>query len=437
MTNRTYKINIMIKKLPKSLVEFEITVAWADWEKYLDKAAAEVSEEIKIPGFRPGKAPRNLVEQKVGAGVLLNNAAEKAVQKSYVDFLVKEKLDVLGNPKVEIENIVAGQDLVYKVIVAVVPTMVVKDSYKKEIKKINEEFASKKIEATEEEIKKELEHLANSRVKLVTVNRAAAKDDSTEIDFSVLIDGKIIEGGESKNHPMVIGKGVFIPGFEENLIGMSAGEEKEFELSFPAEYHKKDLAGKKATFKVKVNLVQERQVPEINDEFAKSLGSFENLEALKKNMKEGIENENKHKLSEEKRTQYLDKIVENVEVDLPQVLIEEETKKMMLEFEQQTQSMGMNLDQYLEQLKKERKDLEKDWLPQAEKRVASAMALREIVKMEEIKVEAEQIEAEMNKTVQYYKNVKDFDKNIDMERLYSYTKGVLENEEVFKMLEKV
>lgn len=427
----------MIKKLPKSLVEFEITVAWADWEKYLDKAAAEVSEEIKIPGFRPGKAPRNLVEQKVGAGLLLNNAAEKAVQKSYVDFLVKEKLEVLGNPKVEVEDVVSGKDLIYKVTVAVMPTAVVKDDYKKEIKKINEEFAAKPFEATEEEIKKELEHLANSRVKLVTVNRAAAKDDSTEIDFSVMIDGKLIEGGESKNHPMVIGKGVFIPGFEENLIGMSAGEEKEFDLSFPADYHKKDLAGAQATFKVKVNLVQERQTPEINDDFAKSLGSFENLEALRKNMKEGIEEENKHKLSEEKRTQYLDKIVDNIEVDVPEVMIEEETKKMLLEFEQQTQSMGMSLDQYLTQLKKERKDLEKDWQPQAEKRVKSAMALREIVKLEEIKIDAAEIEAEMNKTVQYYKNVKDFDKNIDMERLYSYTKGVLENEDVFKILEKI
>jgi trigger factor len=427
----------MIKKLPKSLVEFEITVAWAEWEKYLDKAAAEVSEEIKIPGFRPGKAPRNLVEQKVGAGMLLNNAAEKAVQKSYVDFLVKEKLDVLGNPKVEVEDVTAGKDLVYKVTVAVMPTAIVKDEYKKEIKKINAEFAAKPVEATEAEVKKELEHLANSRVKLITVNRAAAKDDSVEIDFSVSVDGVVIEGGESKNHPMVIGKGVFIPGFEENLIGMTAGEENEFELSFPVDYHKKDLAGKNAKFKVKINLVQERQTPEVNDDFAKSLGSFDNLEALKKNIQEGIAEENKHKMSEEKRTQYLDKIVENMDVDLPEVLVSEETKKMLLEFEQQTQSMGMNLDQYLAQLKKEKKDLEKDWHPQAEKRVKSAMALREIVKLEEIKVEAAEIEVEMNKTVQYYKNVKDFDKNIDMERLYSYTKGILENEEVFKMLEKI
>lgn len=427
----------MIKKLAKSQIEFEVAVAWSDWEKYLDKAAAEVSSEIKIPGFRPGKAPRNLVEQKVGAGVLLNNAAEKAVQKTYMEFVVKEKLDVIGSPKVEIEKIESGKDLVYKAVVAVVPTATLKDGYKKDIKKINEEFAGKPTEATEKEIAHELEHLANSRVKLVTVNRAIAKDDSAEIDFTVLVDNVPIEGGTSKNHPLVIGKGVFIPGFEENLIGMKAGEEKEFELPFPADYHKKDLAGKNATFKVKINLVQERQIPAIDDDFAKSLGSFENLEALKKNMKEGIEHENKHKMEEEKRTQYLDRIVDSLEVELPEILIKEETQKMLLEFEQQTQSMGMNLDQYLAQLKKEKKDLEKDWEPQAEKRVKSALALREIVKLEEITVDAAEIEVEMNKTLQYYKNVKDFDKNIDMERLYSYTKGVAENEEVFKRLEKI
>ncbi|MDP1619527.1 MAG: trigger factor, partial [bacterium] len=274
---------MMIKKLPKSLIEFEVTIAWADWEKYLDQAAAEVSEELKFPGFRPGKAPRNLVEQKVGVGVLLNNAAEKAVQKSYASFVTQEKLDVIGSPKIEVEELAVEKDLTYKVAVAVMPAVAVKDGYKKEIKKINEEFAKKPVEATEEEIKNELDQLANSRVKLVTVNRAVAKNDSAEIDFSVSVDGKVIEGGESKNHPLVIGRGVFIPGFEDNLIGMQAGEEKEFELAFPADYHKKDLAGKNATFKVKVNLVQERQTPAVDDDFAKSLGSFENLEALKKN----------------------------------------------------------------------------------------------------------------------------------------------------------
>lgn len=428
---------MMIKKLPKSTVEFEVIIPWKEWDKYIDVAASEASQEIKIPGFRPGKAPRNIVAQKVGLGVLLNNAAEKAVQKSYLNFVAKEKIEVIGSPKVEIENIAAEKDLTYKVTVAVMPSATVKDEYKKEVKKVNAEMAAKSLEVSEKEISHELEHLANSRVKLVTVARETRKDDSVEVDFTVLMDNVPIENGTSKNHPMVIGKGVFIPGFEENLMGMREGEVKEFELSFPEKYHKKDLAGKLATFKVTMKLVQERQVPEIGDAFAKSLGEFENLEALKKNMEKGMKEEKEQKHKEERRTKILDKIVEYVEVDLPEVMIQEEVQKMMLEFDQQIQSMGMNLDQYLAQLKKEKKDLEKDWEPQAEKRVKSALALKEIVKMEEISIDAKEVETEMNKTLQYYKNVKDFEKNVDMERLYSYTKGVLENEEVFQMLEKI
>ncbi len=427
----------MIKKLPKSRIEFEVSVPWKEWEKYLDKAAEEISEEIKFPGFRPGKAPRKMVEQKVGQGTLFNNAAEKAVQKSYVDFALKEKLDVLGQPEVEIEEIKEGEDLKYKVRVAVMPEAEIKDEYKKEIKKINEEYSQKTAEAKEEDLALELEKLANSRVKLVTVRREARKNDSAEVDFQVLVDGVPIENGTSKNHPVVIGKDVFIPGFEDNLIGMQEGEEKEFELEFPKDYHQKNLAGRKATFKVKMNLVQERQTPEINDDFAKSLGNFENLEALKKSIKDGMEEEQKHKLHDEKINAYVEKIIDNTEADLPEVLVHQEIHQMLQEFEYQLQTMGMDLEQYLAQLKKDAEELEKDWEPQAEKRVKSALALKKIAKLEDIRIESKEIEDEMNKTMQYYRNVKDMEKNIDMERLYNYTKGVLENQKVFELLEKI
>lgn len=427
----------MLKKLPKSRIEISITVPREQWEKYLDSAASEVSQEIKISGFRPGKAPRNLVEQKVGKGVVLNNAAEKAVQKSYVDFVVAEKLEVIGSPEVEIEKIEEGQDLQFVARVAVMPEMKIKESYKKDSKKINEKYKDKKAEASEEEVQLEIEKLANSRVKLVTVNREVRDNDSAEIDFTVLVDGVPIEGGSSKNHPLVVGKGVFIPGFEENLLGMKAGEKKEFELDFPKDYHKHDLAGKKAVFQVVVNLVQERQTPAVDDAFAKSLGQFENLDALKKNIQEGMLEENRQKLKDQRRTEFIEKIIEAATVELPEILVHQEVHQMLHEFEQQLQGMGMNLDQYLRQLKKDRKELEKDWEPQAEKRVKSALALKEIAKLEKIGVESKEIEEEMNKTLQYYKNVKNLEKNIDMERLYNYTKGILENEKVFEFLEQL
>ncbi|MFZ2882498.1 MAG: trigger factor [Candidatus Moraniibacteriota bacterium] len=427
----------MIKNLPKSKIEIELTVAWKDWEKYIAPAVSEIAEEFKFPGFRPGKAPRNLVEQKVGKEMILNKAAEKAIGKSYGDFVTKEKIATIGHPHVEIDKIAENEDLAYKAVVAVMPKISVKPEYKTEIKKINEEYSQKTAEVSDEDLDLELDRLADSRVKLITVRRAVKTNDNVEVDFTVSMDGKVIENGESKNHALIIGKGVFIPGFEEQLIGMSEGEEKEFKLSFPETYFKKDLAGKEADFKVKVNLVQERQVPEINDEFAASLGTFKNLEELKKNIKEGMEHENSHKLKEEKNTKYLEEMVKNVEGEIPDALVEEELNRMFQEFEGQVQSAGITLDEYLAKINKTKADLSKDWNPQAEKRIKSAMALKEIAKMEEVKVESAEIEVEMNKTLQYYKNVKDFEKNIDMERLYAYTKGTLENDKVFEILEKL
>jgi trigger factor len=427
----------MIKKLPKSKIEIELGVEWKEWEKYIALAVSEISAEFKFSGFRPGKAPRNLVEQKVGKEMILSHAAEKAIGKSYSDFVSKEKLAVIGSPKVEIDKITEKEALVFKATVAVMPEVEINDKYKEAIKKVNVEFGKKTAEVGEDEITLELEKIANSRVKLVTVRRAVKNNDSVEVDFSVSVDGKVIEGGESKNHALVVGKGIFIPGFEENLIGTSEGEEKEFELAFPVDYHKKDLAGKMAKFKVKMNLVQERQVPEINDEFAVSLGKFKNLEELKQNIKEGLEHENEHKMKEEKYAKYTEELVKNLEGEIPEILIQDELSRMVQEFEGQIQSTGMTLDNYLENLKKNKAELLKDWEPQAEKRIKSAMALKEIAKKEEVKIETAEVEAEMNKTVQYYKNVKDFEKNVDMKRLYSYVKGTLENDKVFEMLEKL
>lgn len=424
-----------IKKLSKSKIEFEITVSWDKWKEYLNQAVSEASSELRIPGFRPGRAPKHMVEEKVGQAVLLNNAAEKAVRKSYVEFVEREKLEAIGQPKVEVISIEEGKDLIYKAEVAVMPEIKVDAKYKEDIKKINEEFSKETIEAKDEEVDLELDKLANSRVKLVTVMREAKLGDSVEIDFDVLVGGVPIENGSSKNHPLILGRGVFVPGFEDNLVGMSEGERKEFELEFPQDYHKKDLAGKPAMFKVKMNLVQDRQIPEVNDEFAKSLGKFENLEALTKSVKDGIIEENKEKAKNDKSNRYTEVIVGRSEVDLPEVLVHEEIHSMMHEFESQISMMGMTLDDYLKKLGKNKEELEHDWEPQAEKRVKSAMAIKQIAKEEKLEASSSEIEEEMNKVLQYYKKVNDIEKNIDMERLYDYCRGVVENEKVIKFLE--
>jgi len=426
--------NAEIKKLPKSEVEMKITVGWDEWKKYIDEAVAEISKEMKIPGFRSGKAPRDIVEKKVGSNMILEEAAQKAIQATYPQIL--EKVEAIGQPKAEILKIAEGNDFEYKIVTAVVPEAELKD-WQDKIKKVNKEYRDKKAEVKDEDVEKELSQLAQSRVQLVAVEREAKDGDSVLIDFQVKRQGVPIEGGTSKNHPLVLGKGVFIPGFEENVIGMKAGEEKEFELKFPEEYHEKSLAGNPATFSVKLNAVQERKTPEVNDAFAKSLGKFETLEELKKNMGEGLLKEKEEQFKEKKRAEYIEKLVESTKAELPEVLVHEELHRMIGEFEMQLSGMGITFDKYLEQIKKSQDDVEKEWQPQAEKRILAALALEKVAKEKEIEVPAEKIEAEINRTMAQYKNVKDVEKNIDLAKLYNYVKGNLQNEEVLEMMEKM
>ncbi len=423
-------------KLPNSELEIKVAVPWEEWKSFLDQAFGNFSKELKIPGFRPGKAPKNLVEKQVGKGNILQDAAEKAIQKTYADILDKDKIDAIGAPKAEILKLAEGNELEYKIVTAVIPEVKMKE-WKSTIKKINEKFKGEKVEVSDEEIKKEINKIAESRAKIVTVNREAKNEDSVLVDFSVLRDGVPIENGISKNHPLVLGKGFFIPGFEENIIGMKENEEKKFTLKFPNEYHEKSLAGKEANFEVKLNLVQERQISEINDDFARSLGKFENLEKLKGSIREGIVEEKEKEAKEKRRSEFLEGLINLSETELPEVLVQSELSKMFQEFEMQLAQMGMDLDSFLEKMKKTKEDLEKEWRIQSEKRVKSALILEVIAKEQDIKVENEKVEEEMNKTLQYYKKEKDLEKNIDLGRLYDYTKGVLTNEKVFEYLEKM
>lgn len=422
-----------IKKLPKSQIEFSIVMPAVEFEKFCDEAAEHISEGMKIDGFRPGKAPRNIVEQKAGAEKVLAHGAEHAIKKTYVDAIVTNKIDAVGEPKITITKIAKGNDLEYKAVVAVMPEIKL-SNYRKVAKTIKKPAAEK---VSGEQIQKELENLRGSRAKLVTVLRAAKKGDRVEIDFEVAVAGKLIESGKAEKHPLTIGENYFIPGFEDQLIGMKEKDEKEFDLEFPKNYHQKEFSGKPAHFKVKMSLVQEKELPALDDEFAKSLGQFENIEALKKSLEEGIEIEQKKKNEEKWRTEAIEKIAAESGIDLPEILVEQELEKMMAEFDQNIARMGLKLETYLENIKKSKSEITKGWRETAEKRVRAALVLREIAAAEKIEIPAAEIEKEMSKAMAYYKSVPDMEKNVDMERLYNYTKGVLTNEKVFKFLESL
>lgn len=429
-------ISSEVKKLPGSMLEITVSVPFCEWEKYIDLAVTDYSKEIKITGFRAGKAPRNMVEQKVGKGALLEAAAQKAIQGTYPAVITEKKIEAIGSPKAELLKLAEGNELVYKIITAIVPEISLKP-WSSAVGKVNKEFAKKDAEVSKDEIDKEMENIAKSRVQNVTVQREARDGDNVVLDFEVKKDGVPIENGASKNHPLILGRGVFIPGFEENVIGMKAGEVKDFELEFPKEYHEKSLAGKPAQFTVTINEVQERKSPELSDEFAKSLGKFKDLADMRKSVAQGMQEEKKHEMKEKHRSEIIEALVEAVQAELPEVLVHEELHKMIGEFEIQLQGMGMVFDQYLTQIGKTADEIEKEWQPQAIKRIKAALALEAVAKEKEIEIPSEEIEAEMNKTLAQYKKIKDAEKNIDLGKLYNYVKGMMQNEKVLEMLEKI
>ncbi|MDI6777806.1 MAG: trigger factor [Patescibacteria group bacterium] len=424
---------MIIRKLPKSQLEIKISVPASEVEKFLDMAAEELGKDLKIAGFRPGKAPRKIVEQKIGSEKVLAHAAQIAIKKSFVDSIVKNKIESVGEPQITITKIAPGNDLEYKAVVAVMPKITL-GNYRKLVRSVAK---AKVDEIKPEEIQKELEILRKSRAKLITVSREAKKGDHAEIDFDVLVGGKEIAGGKSQNHPLTIGESYFIPGFEENLVGMKEKEEKEFDLDFPKDYHKKELAGKQARFKVKMNLVQKKELPALNDEFAKSLGNFESLEKLRGNIKGGLEMERKKKNETKWQNEVIEKITRECALEIPDVLVFAELDKMIAEFEQNISGMGMSLDQYLENIKKTRGEIRKDWTESAEKRIKATLALQEIAWLENISPESKEIEEQINKTLAYFKSQGDMKKNVDMEKLYNYAKSVLTNEKVFNFLENL
>ena len=431
-------MDIVVKKLPQSKAELSITLAWDEWKKEMDHAAEHMAKDVKIPGFRPGKVPRDVLEKRYGKEALLMEAAEHAVSHSYARALEQEKVDAIGQPEVKLETVKEGEPLIYAITTAVMPEVKLAE-WKKAVKEANAAHAKKMATLAVEpkEIEDELNRLATMRAKFVTVARPAQLEDSVEVDFEVKQDGVVIEGGKSEKHPLVLGKGVFIPGFEEGIVGMQEGEEKTMTLSFPDDYHATHLAGKPAEFAVKLRLVQERQIPIVDDGFAKSLGSFETLEDFKETLSEGILEEKKNKGKEEGRTAILDALVSKSTIEFPEILVAEELNRMTQEFQSQVEMMGIPFEQYLEHSKKSLDDLRKDWDEQAKKRLSAGIILEKLADEDEVEIDSKEVEEEMNNTLQYYKRVKDAEKNIDLERLYASTRGRLRNEKVFEMLEKL
>lgn len=418
-----------IKKLQNSKAEIYFELLWQEFEKYYQKALGNFNQEISLPGFRPGKAPQALIEQKVGEYKILEQALEEVLQDNYPRFIEKENLEPVSQPKVEVLKLAKGNELKCRVIVEVLPDVKLAD-YKKIVRGIKrDEF---KVE--EQEVKEALLFLQKSKAKFEDLDRASQKDDFVEITYQ----SPQIENSKQFDDRFFLGKGKFVPGFEENLENMKAGEEKEFRVVFPKDYFEKDLVEKLVCFKLKMNKVQKAILPEINDEFARSLGKFEGIMDLKQIIEQGIAKEKEAASKEKWRSEVLAKIAENSGIEIPEGLLNQEKARLLKQASQDVQErLAISFDEYLKDNFKSDEEFHQKLHKQAEAEIKNFLVLKEIARKENIDVDVSDSEVEQacNTFLQRISGSRGVENQIDLDTLKSYHKDVLFNDKVFKKLE--
>ncbi len=384
-----------IEKLPKSRVKLEITLSGDEFKKYMDGAFEYLSKNVEIEGFRPGKAPRVMIENKIGRDRIFSHALEHAVPNSLTEITQKENIQPVSEPKVAMKKFPMedkpNEDLVFDAEFDVLTKIELPDYKKLKIQKVE----PKKVE--EKEIEEVLANIQQSRAKYKKINRALKKGDRAEIDFEGKIDGVKIDKLTSKNHPFIIGTGYFLPDFEKKLIGMKAGEEKEFEIKIPKDVQDKLIAGKIVQFKVKVHFVEEVILPELDDKFAQEFGKVKNIAEMKNEIKKSLENRKQAESIQKTQNQMLETLANKIEIEIPNSLIEKELDRMINQIRQDVEMKGLTFGDYLNNLNKTEQDLRKDLQSQAEKSIKIALIINEIAKSEKIKATESEIENEIKR----------------------------------------
>lgn len=391
-------MSVKIEKQDNSKVVLEFTMSKEDFNKNLDKAFAKNAKYFKAPGFRNGKVPRAIVEKMYGETVLFDSVIEDTVDEEYRIAIEENNLEVVSKPELDIKQIGKDKDLIYTVTVFVKPEAIVKDYKGIEVKKFNTKVSKKDIDNA-------LEQARDKNARTVTVeDRALEMKDISTIDFEGFVDGVAFEGGKGENFELTIGSGQFIPGFEEQLVGMKIGEEREINVKFPDEYHAENLAGKDAMFKVKLISIKSKVLPELDDEFAKDISGFDTLEEYKKDVEKKLKEEKEKQAEADKEAQAIEKIVENTEVNIPDSMIEDQMEQMVEQFNANLSYQGLNLETYCKYLGTTVEAFKETLKPQATKDVKLKLALEYIAKTENITATDEDINAKIDELAKEYGN---------------------------------
>ena len=407
-------------------VKLEITVEAEKFENAIKKIYFQNAKYFNIPGFRKGKAPQNIVEKYYGKEIFYEDAFNDIAPEVYDNAIKENNIDAVSKPEIDVVTMEKGQDLVFTAVVATKPEVKIANYKGIEIEKVE-------YNVKDEDIENELKDMQDKNSRLVTVEDRPAQDgDTTKIDFEGFVDGVPFEGGKAENYELVLGSHSFIEGFEDQVAGMNVGEEKEINVTFPKEYFSKELAGKPAVFKVKLNELKKKELPELDDEFAKDVSEFDTLKELKDSIKEKLEKQNKDREKYEKEDSAVKALVESMEVEIPTGMIELETENMMKDMEQRMSYQGLKLEQYLKMLGKTETEFKKEYEPQAIDAIKSRLAIEYVIKAEKIEASQEEIDNKLEEMAKNYgRDAKELKEN---ENIVNYLKQGIENEKAMEFL---
>lgn len=409
------KTNLLSKE--KNVAKFTMEFTAEEFEQACIDAYKATKNQFSIDGFRKGKAPRSIIEKHYGEGVFFEEAVNQLFQQNYLNAVQELDLDIIDSPAAEFSEIGKGKPMTITITVPVYPVVEVKDY-------MGVEAEQEKAQVSDESVQAEIDNMLKRNARMITVDRESKNGDTLIFDFKGFVDGEQFEGGTAERHELKLGSGMFIPGFEEQLEGLKAGDSKNVEVKFPENYTE-ELAGKDATFECLVHEVKEEEIPELDDEFVKDVSEFDTVDELKEDIKKRQLENAKNMVVSRAKDAVVEKVYENNPVDVPDVMVEDEITRMIQEIGQQLSYQGLTVENYLQYMGKDMSEMRNELREDAAKKVGTRIVLMSIIDKENIQVSEEEMEAELAKIAEAYKkDVEEIKNMIGMENLTYFQKDV-------------
>lgn len=389
-------MSVQVEKLEKNMAKLTIEVSSEEFENAIAKAYKKNKNKISMPGFRKGKAPRAMIEKMYGKGIFYEDAANSIIPDAYADAAKESELEIVAQPEIDVTQIESGKPFIFTATVALKPEVTLGEYKGIEVEK-------KEVEVTDEEVEAEINKVRESNARMLDIDDRATQDgDTVLIDFDGYVDGKQFEGGKADDYSLVLGSHSFIDNFEEQLVGKNIGDDVEVNVTFPENYQAEELQGKPAVFKVKIKEIKVKELPELDDDFAQDVSNFDTIAEYKEDLKKKLTENKEEALKREREEAVIGKIIKNAQMDIPEQMVDAQTRQMTQEFAQRLSSQGLSIDQYMQFTGLTPQKMIEELKPQALKRIQSRLVLEAVVAAENIETTEEELDKEIENMASMY-----------------------------------